>query len=51
MLDYETLTLEQYEAYFNDQYGSEDDYLMTTDTDNNWFTPCSHLQSHMHVKQ
>ena len=36
MLDYETLTLEQYEAYFNDQYGSEDDYLMTTDTDNNF---------------
>jgi hypothetical protein len=37
MLDYETMTAEQYEAYFNEQYGTEDDYLMAmdTDTDNN----------------
>lgn len=37
MLDYETMTAEQYEDYFNEQYGTEDDYLMAmdTDTDNN----------------
>ena len=35
LLDYETITAEQYEAYFNDQYGTEDDYLAAVDTEDN----------------
>jgi hypothetical protein len=30
------MTDEQYEAYVNDMYVNEEDYLMDTDTDNNW---------------
>ena len=33
MLDYATMTDEQYEAYVNDMYGTEDDYLISTVTD------------------
>jgi hypothetical protein len=33
MFDYETMTAEQYETYFYEQYGSEDDHLIATDTD------------------
>ena len=35
MLDYDTITEEQYEAYFYAMYGDEDDYMMDTDNDNN----------------
>jgi len=35
MLDYETMTEEQYEAYFYAMNGHEDDYMMDTDNEDN----------------
>jgi hypothetical protein len=33
MLDYDTITDEQYEAYLNAMYGTEEDYMQAMETE------------------
>ena len=33
MLDYDTITEEQYEAYINDMCGTEEEYMQTMETE------------------